>query len=300
MNPLTNAIPTESGLPRREVLLNATSLKYSHCQYHYNLAVVNGWVDKETREELMFGKAVHVYAERRGHGDDHLLALTQACRAYAGPNLGLLTKACINMPPEVLPIYVDERGTKYIEHKFKVFWQSIVHEGIQYDIWVVGTFDRVHMTSGGFLQIKDFKTSRKFKEAEVFAGYAASVQMQFYAWVAHNFAYNVFDLTAGNAAYRGYISVRIQGVFLSREPVVWKEGSPIQYSLDQLQLFGAHLDRYVRTYILPAWHDPLRNGLLNDTCGHCPFINHCYANTPEMADAAFIDMKQVKYDPTTW
>ncbi len=293
-------IPSETGLPRRTVLLNATSLKYSHCQYHYHMAVAHGWVDSETREELTFGKAVHKYAERRGHGDDHLLAITQACQSYTGSNMGLLSKACTNMPPEYLPVYVQSDGTKYIERKFKVFWQSIVYNEVQYDIYVVGTFDRVHMTSQGIVQIKDFKTTRRFKEEEVFAGYACSVQMQYYAWVAHTFAYHIFDMNVANAAHLGHIMVRIQGVFLSRDPVVWKEGSPIQYSLDQLKRFGNELNIYLHNYILPSWDQPLRNGILNDTCGHCPFRAHCYAATPELAETAMLNMKQVQYDPTSW
>ena len=264
------------------------------------MAVAQGYVDAETHEALTFGKAVHKYAERRSLGDDHIAAYTRALETYQGPNHAQLSNTCSTMPIQSLPVYIDASGHIYAEHKFKIFWKSIIYNGTQYNIWVVGTLDLVTLFSHGVLRINDYKTTRKWKAAEVFASYAASVQMMFYVWAARKFAHHIFDITAGNIAHMGHIFMQITAIFIGKTPVIWQAGSPIQYSMDQLNAFEETLNHHITHNIIPAWAHPQKTGMVNDTCDGCPFTEHCFAATPEAAASALHRMKQQKYDPTTW
>lgn len=292
-------IPTQSDLPTHTILLNATSLKYSHCQYRYHMAVRHGWIDAETSEFLTFGKATHLYMEQRAHGMNQMDAMQLAFKAYEGNNPGQLTRTLVAAPLP-LPCYVSGDGRKYIEYKFKIFWKTIIYHGHQFNIYVVGTYDLVKMYNNGYLCINDYKTARKWKENEVFATYANSVQMQFYAWTARRFAHHLFDMDAANAAERNHLFVQITGAFVSKTPVIWRDGSPIQYSFEQLDEFENTLNYHLTTNLIPGWLEPAKTGLVNDTCDGCPFAAHCYASSPELARSALATMKQVPYDPTTW
>ena len=289
--------PPITDAPTYTILLNSTSLKYSHCQYRYHMAVRHGWIDAETSEYLTFGKAVHLFMEQRAHGMEMLDAMQLAIRSYKGNNVGQLTKT-LTAAPNPAAYYVSADGRKYIEYKFKIYWKTIVYEGCHFNIYIVGTFDLVKMYNDGYLCINDYKTARAWNEAAVFGDYANSVQMQFYAWVAHRFAHHIFDLPAANAAEQNKLFVQITGAFVSKTPVVWRSGAPIQYSFAQFEEFERTLNYHITANLLPAWLTPAKTGLVNDTCDKCPFSTHCHAYSPELA--TLTTMKQTPYDPTTW
>ena len=294
--------PPVSDLPTYDVHFNSTSLKYSHCRRRYHLAVVKGYVDNETAEALTFGKAVHKYAERRSLGDDHIQAFTQACAIYQGKELAQLSGTCSTMPIQTLPAYCDSDGHIYAEHQFKVYWKSIVYNGCQFNIWVMGTFDLITLFSNGMLRINDYKTSRKWKANEVFADYAVSVQMRFYIWVAYKFAHHIFDITAANAAQRNNLWMQITAIFVGKTPVIWQAGSPLQFTIEQLNEFEDLLNHYLATDILPSWFEAEAHptGMANNTCAKCPFQEYCHSATESGKIAALTRHRQVKYDPSLW
>jgi hypothetical protein len=301
---LPKPLPPESGLPRTTVLLNSSSLKVSNCRRRYNYVVAEGLQNRESAEALTFGKAVHRYAEMRHKGADHGPALIGAFALYTGPNTGLLSTACMNMPARDIIPYVDPAGKVHSEIYFQVYWQSIVAGDRQFDIFVCGTFDVVTMFADGAVQLVDYKTTRKYKTADVFADYAVSVQMQFYLWAAWRFGFDIFDLTIANQTTRGNVFLRICAVLLTATPPAWRMGSPITKSIAELQQFEVYLNAYLRDQIIPAWLDPAPTGMLNDTCNRgdrpgaiCDFAGACYAENTTAKNQALEAFTKKPYDP---
>lgn len=299
--------PPVTDLPTHDVLLNASSLKLTHCQTRYHNTVVTGLQNTEQREVLIFGKAVHKYAEMRANGADIPAALIAANAMYQGPNGGLLSNACAMMPATGLTPYVEPGGRKYVELKFKVYWQTITHAGHQFNIFVCGTFDLVTMFSDGAVQIVDFKTSRKYKMADVFADYMVDVQMAFYPWVAARFGAEIFDITVANQTHQGNVFLRICAVMLAHNPVVWKMGPPIMMGPDKLDEFERLLQWHIRDFILPSWLDPQPTGKLNNTCTRgeragacCDYVPICFAENSLAAEQARAGFAVVKYDPAAF
>jgi len=298
MNPRSE--PPQTTLPRRTILLNSSSLKLTHCQQHYHNVVCRGLVPAEMSEYLTFGKAVHRYAELRLKGTAAPQAMAHAIGEYTGGFQDKLALACVHMPPDLDKPYIDSSGRPYLELKFKLYWQSLIHHGTQYDIYVCGTFDKVGMFSDGTVRITDYKTTRIYSPAQVFASYRVSVQMTFYLWVAQRFGYEIFDLPIANATHNCRMMLNICGVFVSHPQPTWKYGPPIQITLPELERFEALLQRELASTILPAWHSPAQNGRINDTCSDCDFRGVCFATSETQEQQEIAAFKQVPYDPSTW
>jgi len=292
-------IPPKTDLPTRTILLNASSLKFSHCQRNYNFKVCEGLQSTESHEALLFGKAVHRFAEHMLNGGDPGAGLQVACASYTGNDTARLAKACMAMPAHIVTPYRHE-AKAYVEHKFKVYWRSVVYEGTQYDIYVCGTMDVVSMYADGAVEITDWKTSRKWKRQEIFADYRVSVQMRFYLWAAWRFAYDIFDITVANQTQRANVFLRIGAVLLSATPPVWVMGTPIMMAATELQAFEGLLSEHIAQVILPAWHNPQPTGMLNDTCNKCDFVNLCFAENDTAHEQARQQFKVVPYDPATF
>ena len=292
--------PPASDLPRRTVLLNSSSLKLTNCQQRYAHVVVDGLKPHELHEYLTFGKAVHQYAEDRGSGMSTAVALANAMELYTGKFGAKLAQACASMPPDLDQPYTEPGGRKYLELKFKVYWMSIVYKGVQYDIYVCGTFDKVSIFSDNTVRLTDYKTSRKYSPADVFAAYRVSVQMTFYLWVAQKFGYAIFDMPVANACYNCQMLLQICGVFISHPTPLWKYGPPIQVRLPELQEFEQLLLAEIHNTILPAWAEPRRNGRINDTCDGCEFTALCFASSETQYNAELASFKHEPYDPSLW
>ena len=292
-------IPPKTALPTRTILLNASSLKFSHCQRRYNYIVCEGLQSGDYHEALVFGKAVHKYAEHMLKGGEPAAGLNLAMGAYSGLDTARLAKACMAMPSHLVTPYVFE-GKPYVEHKFKVYWRSVVYHEVQYDIYVCGTFDAVSMYSDGAIEITDWKTSRKWKRQDVFAGYRVSVQMRFYLWAAWRFAHSIFDMTVANQTHRANVFLRIGAVMLSAQPPTWVMGTPIMMAAADLQAFEDLLSEHLAQVVLPAWHNPQPTGMLNNTCEKCEFVNMCFAENDVAREQARQQLKLVPYDPATF
>lgn len=292
--------PPVTDLSTVDVPLNASSLKLTHCQQRYNFEVVRGLVSPDHNEALNFGKALHKYAEALTNGALPATAIQQALAIYTGAKGGQLVHACMSMPANLATPYVEAGGRKYVELKFRFFWKSIVYNGVQYNLWIMGTFDKCQLTSAGQAIITDYKSTRKWKAAEVFAAYRVSVQMRYYAWVAKTFAHHIFDMPFANACHANRLQVQICGIFLSSDPPRWVMGPAIRFSDEALADFEAQLDYHIATNILPAWQAPVQQGLLNDTCDYCPFVDVCHAENETARAQALATFNHVKYDPMTW
>lgn len=287
--------PPVTNLPRQTILLNASSLKVSNCQRRYNNVVVQGLRSLDEAEALNFGKAVHSYAEHMLTGGTSAAALGMAQAEYKGADLARLVQACMAMPANIATPYQN-----YVEHKFNVYWHTVVLNDVQYDIYVCGTMDVVTMFSDGAIQIVDWKTTRRWKQAEVFATYRVSVQMKFYLWAAVKFGPAIFDMTIANETRRGNVFLRIGAVMLSAKPPTWVMSPPIQFSLAELDEFEARLSEHLAQVILPAWDNPQPTGMLNETCDGCDFVPLCFAPNDLSYEQALGNFKKVKYDPANF
>lgn len=287
--------PPQTTLPRRTILLNASSLKVSNCQRRYNNVVVQGLRTTNEHEALNFGKAVHRFAESILTGSEITVALGHAQTEYRGQDLAKLIQACMAMPAGIATPYKD-----YVEHKFHVYWRNVVYNDVQYDIYVCGTMDVVTMFSDGAIQIVDWKTTRRWKQSEVFATYRVSVQMKFYLWAAIKFGPAIFDMSVANETRRGNVFLRIGAVMLSAKPPTWVMSPPIQFTLDELDEFEARLSEHLAQVILPAWDNPQPTGMLNETCDGCDFIPLCFAPNELSREQARAGYKVVPYDPANF
>jgi hypothetical protein len=289
--------PIVTDLPTQDILLNASSLAKTNCELAYHNMVVNGLQSVEEADVLTFGKAIHRYAEQRSKGMSAINALQEVMRDYPVINGGLLADACTSMPPPNIPHYVDRDNIPYLEHYFKVFWQSRVRNGKQYNIYICGTIDRIELFSDGAVRIVDYKSARSYKWNEVFEAYRVSVQMRFYLWAAYKFGTQIFDLTISNETTRNNMFAQIYGVFLSSKPVAWRMGPPIQLTATDLMDFESDLIYQLDKTILPAWDDPRPTGMLNNACKYCDFRVLCHAGSQTEEEQALARFKKVPYNP---
>lgn len=303
---MTALPPVSPGLTAVDIMLNASSLKLLHCRRRYNWTVVHGLRSKETAEALTFGKAVHRYTESLLTGSPPAVAMQAALAEYKGDGQHLLASACLAMPVGFINPHRDESGP-YVEKQFFFYWKSVVYETTQFNIYLCGTIDAMTRYADGTVEIVDWKTSKKYKWDEVFTGYRLSVQMRFYLWVVYKFGHEIFPLDIANATRAGHVFLRIGAIFVSSKPPLWKMGSPLQLSSQELDLFGEQLDRYIRTDVIPAWLDDEPTGMLNDTCTRgeqpgrpCDFAGMCHAQNSAEYDQARAEFKLEKYDPRSF
>lgn len=295
-----NYEPPKTDLPTIDVLLNATSLTYSHCEQAYYMTVVRGLRTLEQIEAINMGNALHKYAELRALGSDNSGALVRALDVYNGDHKQLLVQACAQMPTDIPCAYVDANGQAYVEHKFKIYWQTIVFEGTAFNIWVCGTYDIVTLTGEGIVRIRDYKSTRRWKAAEVFELYRTSVQCRFYLWAAQKFGHYMFDLPVANATDRNFLYLQHTGIFLSGTHPRWVHGSIIQLTMAELVEFEQLLMNQLMSVILPAWLRPVTRGMVNGTCDGCNFTRYCFESTQNGKDIALHGYQQIPYDPMTF
>lgn len=293
---------------RQIIWLNASSLKLTHCQRRYNWTVVKGYRSPDIHEALTFGHGVHKYVERRFCGSTAPVALQEAFAVYKGKNDQQLSAVCLSMPTNLMTPYVDAAGP-FVERKFDVFWRDIVVEAAKtiFEVHITGTIDALTVWSDGTVEIVDWKTTRKFKAEEVYANYRVSVQMRFYLWVLYALGDSILPLDLANRARAGHLFLRIGACFITQTPPRWKFGAPIQLSIEELNTFGAMLEEYLHTDIIPAWLDDKPVGLLNDTCHNgdrsgalCEFAEMCHARNEAEFNQARAAFDIVTYDPRKW
>jgi hypothetical protein len=303
MNQPTQVIPPDYKI--QTVWLNASSLKKISCQRRYNWTVVRGLRDKETAEALTFGTAVHKYAERRFKGSSAPTALQEAFAVYKGVNTQQLSAACLSMPANLITPYADDIGP-FIERKFEIFWRDVVVDNIKiiFRVMLVGTIDALTVWSDGAVEIVDWKTTRKYKAAEVYANYRVSVQMQFYLWVLYKFGYAILPFELANRTAAGHLFLRIGAAFITQNPPRWHFGAPVQLSPLELDDFGAKLELYLHSHIIPAWLNDSPEGKLNDTCHNgersgalCEFAEACHARSDVEFNQALATFDTTTYDP---
>lgn len=297
--------PVSPGYTSQDVMLNASSLKLLHCRRKYNWAVARGLLSRTGKEALVFGKAVHRYAETVLKGSPPAIAMQAALAAYSGVDQHLLASACLAMPNELVKPHRDEVGP-FVEKQFFFYWRSVVHEPskTQFNIYLCGTIDVLVRYADGAIEVIDWKTTRKYKWDEVFNNYRISVQMRFYLWVLYKFGHNILPLDLANACSAGHLFLRIGAVFVASKPPLWKFGSPLQLSSEQLNAFGEQLETYVHSDLIPAWLDDSPTGMLNDTCHRgelpgqvCEFAGMCHAGNDAEFNQARAGFDVVEYDP---
>jgi hypothetical protein len=287
------------------VLLNASSLKKISCQRRYNWTVVKGLRSKETHEALTFGTAMHKYAERRFCGASAPTALQEAFAAYKGAKDQMLAATCMAMPSHLITPFVDDIGP-FVERKFDVFWQDVVVDSVKtiFRVHLVGTIDALAVWSDGAVEIVDWKSTRKYKAAEVYANYRVSVQMRFYLWALYKFGHNILPLDLANKTRGGHLFLRIGAAFITQTPPKWQFGAPVQLSTQELDTFGDLLHEHLHDTIIPAWLDDKPTGMLNESChtgersgALCEFADMCHAQNEAAFDQARAEFISIDYDP---
>ncbi|CAK0776678.1 hypothetical protein CCP2SC5_740012 [Azospirillaceae bacterium] len=293
--------------PPIKILLNSSALKRLGCDREYQFTCVDGYVTADRMGYLRMGKAIHKYAEMVGRG----LPVEKAGEAamnHLDPmvdDIAQLLAAIKTFRPTEWFGTIPPGLEKYIERKFNFYWRTIVIEDQPYDIWLLGTMDRLGMRAG-ILEICDFKSSRSWDRKKIFDEYSRSTQMMFYYWVPRKFPYECFrdSIDCGNLAYHGNLAIRVCPVFISGKSPSWQMSEALSYGhmMEEFTaLMVAASERVAWIHHEAGTRIALATGMQADHCPKCDFGRVCHAPAgvePEkVLEAQYT--KRV-YDPTTW
>lgn len=268
-----------------EVPLDASSLKMAYCQQAYTFSIIRGYRESAPAEALCFGKAVHRFAELSSRGASLVECFTGAqaeWKVYSS-DTKLLTAVCGAMP-RTLPKPAALPSGPGVEFYFRAPWIAFRAGGVLYCIVVCGTIDLLNWNNN-LLRIIDYKTSSKWKDEDIFAGYENDTQITFYLWAMYKFGHLFLPPEMANAARECRMSAEICAVKKSDKYPKWVF-APAQYiNPERAELFEEELMLHLQTDIMTAWESPTtaaRNGWVSGRCGQCRYNSLCHTQDEDM------------------
>lgn len=302
----TTPMPAKLSKP---IYLNASALKHTGCDQAYAYLCVDGLVDRETIEVLVFGTAVHLFVEeytRRAYGKpddmfiDHAVdAFLKAAEYYkrlGGNNVKNLNEVCMAFESieQSLSAPFEVSGKLLIEH-----WFAIPCDGVD----LCGTIDRITF-DGRWISAYDYKTSREWDREKVLRSYENSTQMMFYPNVIHRWPEKFCtDPAFIDAAKALRIRMHIVPCFITTtkdKPVPqWRIGPDIPLSRQRLDEYHALLLSYIPAILdINAAGYGMKNGWISELCRKCDYNKFCHELDP-MVKAAIIDESYLRrpYNP---
>jgi hypothetical protein len=252
--------------------LNASSLKISSCYRRFLWQVCQGYSDKVTSIDIVFGWGFHKFAQILDEDSDpitgayeHLIpkAMQAALKYYdETPNIfykkhkmyltrEFLVKTCMDYALRQKPLEVKqflvmraEDGTPMTELKFVVPCYSCE----DFEIMFAGTMDRiVQFRNGGHCALRDYKTTAVYDEDAYLDNYNLNAQLYFYIYIIKELA-KLLD-AAGNTGniYNQILSKPIQtfvdAIFLKGKDkeVNFRASRPFVFSEIQMSRFENQL-----------------------------------------------------------
>lgn len=293
-----NTSPQPKSPNHRIVYLNATALKALACEDRFALTCVQGWRERAENPIFAVGKAVHKYAEEKGKGTDELDALTLASRTPGVPAKLSVVNACANMTGAGLTPVASINGIPLVEYRFCIPFSEHLIDGITYELYLVGRFDRIGVTRLG-VEITDYKSTRKWDFGDVVKAYADDVQFLFYYTVARRFAYDVFagDPSMAEMAWQGKLFTRLCAIMLSAKPCAkWQLGPLWSPSEDLYNEFLEGLRARIVPHVISLYAKKVilrKEGLYKNLCPGCHLSDLCLRENP-------LAYERQDYNPLLW
>lgn len=293
-----NTSPIPKSPDHRLIYLNATALKALACEDRFNWMCVNGWRDRVENPIFSVGKAIHKFGEEMAKGTDELEALTAATSTPGITDKTAVVKACGGYRAAGMSPAAIINAETLVEYRFAIPFAEEIRDGLTYEVYLTGRFDRIAHTRLG-VEITDYKSTRKWDFNDVVKNYADDVQFLFYYTVARRFAYDIFngDMAMANDAWNGKLFTRLCAVMLSKKPQpqwilgpLWSPNEELWTSfLDGLKtrIVPHVVDLYARKRVMR------REGLYKNLCPGCNFADLCLRERPE-------GYVREEYLPLTW
>jgi hypothetical protein len=277
---------------KTRILLDASALSVSSCDYRMKLTLLDGIVPLEQQPAIEYGSAFHRFvAYWREHPSEYAEAAALAQMSYTKVivppddfrDIGHLVKTCglyadfySNDP--FIPFVSKKDNTPTVELPFS--FPIFVDESIE--LIACGTIDAIGKYDG-IPCFTDIKTTSVWNKHSYLESYVLSSQMMFYRWALDKLSKEIFPDTFGEFAN---LPCFIDAVFLNKSGAFMDRSNLITFSDYLMWQFEQCLYDYisrllnmVKTRFFP------RNGFLNGSCdtkyGKCRFFNICSQTTEE-------------------
>lgn len=267
--------------------------------------------------DLVFGSALHKFAEHWHKTGDNVMAQHEAIKFYNGvekytnaknkhKNVPLLIEACnayerawlVKRELKSVKI-VEDNGKPLVEYKFSIPYYSTD----EFDIVLCGTIDQITCVDGRTYIINDIKTSTAYDRETYLNSYGMSSQLMIYRmaleWHAREFPDSIYA-----TMLKGTIGCRILGVFCGANKNVEVELSDIYWYPDSLveeakKVIKQKVDILIDH--IKSGTRPLKEGIITGACydfKRCPYFNACNSRTDrEMDNTLESQMVKKHYDP---
>lgn len=307
------------------VMLDASSLNNSACEYMMHLQVVEGYRARLNSINMEFGTAVHKFRQvfrqkgSAGFGEGVRAAIAHLTTAtYDTPgkrkeyltDTNYLTKVCTEyaMTYETDTFKpVEFEGQFLLEQRFVLPYYS----DDKVDILLAGTIDEIgRWYPSGLFGICDCKTtSAAFSNADSYLDhYQMSNQLLFYWTMLYRFAKHYPDSVFAHIT-QGEVALMIDGIFVGSKSEIGLKRSSVWIPPVQLrEAYAIILDKTlmrIRDNIVAFAREgiiPMRTGIVHNVCekkfGACQFFYHCAAPS-EYAQQSMLDNYFIKqfYNP---
>lgn len=295
----------------RQIFLNASALKRSACDQMFAYNCVDGLVSDEYIEYFTFGKALHKFAEMYTRAQAEkpmadfmelsmppLIAAVTQYEAENGQDTARLRASCMAYEDIIAQLGhpLEVAGKAMVENWFEIPYNGVI---------LCGTVDRIGF-DGKWIDVYDYKSSRKWDQEKLLLEYEKSTQFPFYVNAVMRWP-EAFctDPAFVAAAKAGNIRMNIVPCFINRKDKnkemapQWRIGPPIWYTRKQLDEYMALLDAFIPSIIaIYRLGYGMKNGWISDLCRTCPFTTLCHEADPESAAVIRKEMfKQKDYNP---
>ena len=307
MSTTTTPYPTITPADR-VVYLNSTSLKKLSCPRAFQLHNTQGFKLIKESESLTIGKCLHLFAETFDREKGSVVkALEAATSAYPDVPTGDIIKWGSGRKGVSLPtVAIANDGAPLLEHYFEVPYVRYTNNetGESYVVVLCGTIDRLSILNG-VVYMHDYKSSRKYKIADIEAQYMYDAQQRFYLWnlIVHGDRFLPAAMAAATAAHR--VASRIVAIQVgSVQNPKWHQCPEILMNADEVAEFGRGIDVACEYAVEIAAAVEIAGplGKATGACGGannytCDFAPLCFARTAdEMSRAQGLYYKTV-YTP---
>lgn len=312
-------------MTKTKIMIDASALKESNCRLKLFYNVVEGYKEKQVANDIVFGKAFHIFREhfKESKQDLHSMSLAgqhfKTTPMYEKSNKQyldskFLTNACLNYgnqfekdtletlstdPTYKILHYTGPDKVMLLENNTRFCFPLVVEDDI--DVMCCGTMDEIAIlqTTRQYV-IVDCKTTSSWNKYEYFMGYKLDPQLFMYRWALRE--YGKFVGGIWKEIDDKNPSCLIDGVFYKGGE---KDGRPnVEFKRSDLYPFrNSELDEFAELVMGVVWqliNDvrkwkttgqlPPRQGIVNGACnsnrfGFCKYFGACSKADAEAREA---------------
>ena len=265
------------------ILLNASLLKISACQFRMYLANMRGYKLKVDPEIPAAGTALHKFCSVKDITGDHGIAVAEAMKiAPDNSKLRATLMALMACKQPGRPPIIGKNGELFVEQELRIPWRRYVYDGNDFTIVLKGTLDRITCQSD-ILIVEDYKTSHYFKDEDALRKYEYEIQFEFYKWLCYEFGHMFLPTPLANLARQCKIMSQVIVAKMCSSPR-WVYGPQRGFTPRKAELIVELLDEFIEHRLLPmytATYIP-QDGMLTNSCLYCDFKHACHAGDEAM------------------